>query len=150
MQTGSTSMSKGMMTENVRQGSNVPVSCHDVVSCVLPVNMDRAWNIFKSFKLESVIPQKVKSTQYLQGGPNQIESIVRLNYVDGAIWELRISEISDIRHSIAYQVLKTEPAHLATSIIGYIILREITESQQTFVEWTTDFSNDADAGVIQD
>ena len=42
------------MTENVRQGSNVPVSCHCVVSCVLPVNMDRAWNIFKSFKLEEV------------------------------------------------------------------------------------------------
>ena len=53
------------MTENVRVGSNIPVSLHDVVSCVLPINMDRAWGIFKSFKLEVVVPQKVKSTEYL-------------------------------------------------------------------------------------
>ena len=106
------------MTENVRVGSNIPVSCHDVVSCVLPINMDRAWGIFKSFKLEFVIPQKVKSTEYLQGGANQIESIVRVKYFDGAVWDLRISEISDLRHSIAYQVIKTEPVHAASSIIG--------------------------------
>ena len=86
----------------------------------------------------------------MQGGPNQIESIVRLEYSDGAVWEMRISEISDLRHSIAYQVLKTEPAHTASSIIGQIVLKEVTDCQCTFVEWITDFSNDADAQVIED
>ncbi len=136
--------------ENVRHGSAVPVSCHDVESCVLPVGIDKAWHIFKQFKLEEVMPNKVKETKYLQGSPNQVDSIVRITYVDGAQWEIRISEISDLKHSIAYYVLSTEPPHSVTSIIGQIVLRPVTDEEHTFVEWITDFSNDADAGVIED
>ena len=70
--------------------------------------------------------------------------------MDGAHWELRINEISDVRHSIAYQVISTEPVHQVTSIMGQIVLREVTFDNSTFVEWITDFSNDADATVIED
>ncbi len=31
-----------------------------------------------------------------------IDSVIRIDYVDGAYWELRINEISDLKHSIAY------------------------------------------------
>jgi len=37
-----------------------------------------------------------------------------------------------------------------TSIQGQIKLREVTDDHTTFVEWATDFSNDADASVIAD
>ena len=70
--------------------------------------------------------------------------------MDGAHWELRINEISDVRHSIAYQVISTEPVHQVTSIMGQIVLREVTFDNSTFVEWITDFSNDSDATVIED
>ena len=96
------------------------------------------------------MPNKVKETKYIKGSPNQVDSIVRISYVDGAQWEIRISEISDLKHSIAYQVLSTEPPHSVTSIIGQIVLRSVTDEEKTFVEWITDFSNDADAGVIED
>ena len=116
-------MSKGSKEEcesNVRHGSAIPVSCHDVGSCVLPVGIDKAWHIFKEFKLEEVMPSKVKETKYISGSPNQIDSVVRISYVDGASWEIRISEISDLKHSIAYYVLSTEPPHSASSIVGQI------------------------------
>ena len=110
----------------MRHGSAIPVSCHDVESCVLPVGIDKAWRIFKEFKLEQVIPSKVKETKYVSGQPNQVDSIVRISWADGASWEIRISEISDLKNSIGYYVLSTEPAHSVTSIIGQIVLRQVS------------------------
>lgn len=133
-----------------RAGSSVPVSTHQGESTVLPINVDKAWSFFKSLKLEQVIPQKVKSTTFVSGAANQLGSVVRIDYVDGAVWELLINEISDVRHTLCYQVLSTEPAHQVTSIQGQIMLRPVTDENMTFVQWDTYFSNDADATVIYD
>lgn len=96
------------------------------------------------------MPQKVKSTKFISGGADQIDSVIRIDYTDGAHWDIRINEISYPKYSIGYEVLSTSPPHLATSIQGQILLREITLDNTTYVEWITDFSNDADAGVIED
>ena len=133
-----------------RAGSSVPVSTHQVESTVLPVPIQKAWGIFKTLKLEHIVPQRVASTEFTSGGPNQLDSVVKITYLDGAVWELRINEISDVKHTLGYQVLATEPAHQVTSIQGQIHLRAVTDDSSTYVQWTTDFSNDADAGVIFD
>jgi len=103
-----------------------------------------------SFQFDKAAPGKVKSTHFETGGPNQLDSVVKIEYADGAKWHFRINEISEVRHSLGYEVLSTEPAHQATSIQGLIILRSVTSNNRTFIEWQTDFSNDADAQVIAD
>jgi hypothetical protein len=133
-----------------RAASTVPVSTHQVESSVLPVSIDKAWSFFKSLKLEALVPGIVKATTFTQGGPNQLDAIVTIEYTDGAKWELRITELSEIKHSLGYQVLSTEPTHSATSIQGQVHLRAVTDDNTTFITWTTDFSNDADATVIYD
>ena len=134
----------------VRQGSAVPTSTHQVESTVLPIAIEKAWETFKHFKLEKMAPGKVTSTKFTVGAPNQLDSIVQINYSDGAKWEIRINGISDFNSSLNYQVILTEPAHVATSITGTIHLRSVTSDNTTYVEWITDFSNDADATVIYD
>lgn len=114
------------------------------------MTVEKAWALFKSFKLETVVPSQITGTSFTSGGPNQLDSVVRIEYADGAKWDLRINEISDVKHSLGYQVLSTEPAHFVTSIQGQIRLRQVTDDNSTFVEWVTDYSNDADAGVISD
>jgi hypothetical protein len=69
-----------------RLGSTVPVSTHQVESTVLPLPIGKAWAIFKAFKLEHVIPGKVKATTFVTGGHNQLDSTVRIDYNDGANW----------------------------------------------------------------
>ena len=69
-----------------RLGSTVPVSTHQVESTVLPINVGKAWAVFKHFKLETIIPGKVKSTTFVSGGPNQLDSVIKIDYVDGASW----------------------------------------------------------------
>ena len=75
---------------------------------------------------------------------------MRITYADGAVWELRINEISGVKHTLGYQVISTEPAHQVTSITGSFRFRSVTDDHHTFLEWSTDYSNDVDAGVIQD
>lgn len=48
------------------------------------------------------MPGKVKGTSFVTGGHNQLESVIKIEYVDGASWEIRIVEISDLRHTIGY------------------------------------------------
>ena len=133
-----------------RHGSCIPVSTHQSESTVLPVPAGTAWSLFKQFKLDKFIPNKVKATTFSTGGPGQLDSVIKIDYVDGASWQIRITEISDVRRSLGYEVISTEPAHQVTSIQGLIILRPVTDDNSTFVEWVTDFSNDADAAVMAD
>ncbi len=133
-----------------RQGSSIPVSTHQIESTVLPIPVDKAWTFFKTMKLEKIVPAHVKSTTFTTGGPNQLDSIIHIEYADGAKWDLRINEISDVRYQLGYQVISTEPAHLVTSIVGTIHLRSVTSDNSTYIEWITDYSNDADAIVISD
>ena len=117
---------------------------------MLPVNITKAWGFFKEFSLEKLVPGKISATKFTSGSAGQIDSVVEIHYADGAKWELRLVEISELRHSVGYQVISTEPSHQVTSIQGQIQLKPITDDNTTFVEWITDFSNDADAGVISD
>jgi hypothetical protein len=85
-----------------RLGSTVPVSLHQLESAVLPISLGKAWEIFSHFKLEHIIPGKVKATTFTTGGPNQLDSTIRIDYLDGANWIIRIAEISELRHTIGY------------------------------------------------
>lgn len=70
----------------VRQGSVVPVSLHSSESTVLSIKCGKAWSLFKNFKLELLIPGKVTATTFITGGPNQLDSVLKVDYTDGASW----------------------------------------------------------------
>lgn len=137
-------------SSSTRTGSVIPVSTHQTESTVLPIAPGTAWEAFKRFHLEKFMPTKVKATSFTTGGPDQLDSVVKIDYTDGASWEIRIVEISNIRRSIGYEVISTEPAHSVSSILGVITIKHVTDENHSFIEWSTDFSNDADAGVIAD
>ena len=49
-------------------------------STVLPIDVQKAWHIFKHFALDKIIPGKVKSTTFVSGGPNQLDSVIKIEY----------------------------------------------------------------------
>lgn len=58
-----------------------------------------------------------------------------------------------INHYITYSVISSNPSLTYTSVLSTIRLFPVTSGEHagsTFVEWTGNFSNDADASVIQD
>jgi hypothetical protein len=48
------------------------------------------------------------------------------------------------------QVITCEPASRVTSMVHSISLRKVTANNATYMEWSTDFSNDATSEVVQD
>ena len=94
----------------------IPVSLYELETCVLKVPVLKAWNILKHFKLTDIVPSFIKNSEFTSGHPGQVDSIVKITFADGATWEIRLVEVSEIRRSIAYEVLTTEPPHKATSI----------------------------------
>ena len=53
---------------------------------MLPIEVGKAWAIFKHFKLETIIPGKVKQTSFVSGGHNGLDSVIKIEYIDGASW----------------------------------------------------------------
>ncbi|CDW79803.1 UNKNOWN [Stylonychia lemnae] len=146
------------MMEQMKKGTQakegeqvfIPVSLYELESCILPVPIHKAWHILKHFKLQDIVPTYIKNSEFTNGQPGLIDSIVKVWFADGAVWEIRMVEFSEIKRSIAYEVLSTEPPHKASSIQGSINLKPVTKDEQTYVEWITEFSNDADVQIIED
>jgi len=61
--------------------------------------------------------------------------------------------LSDLEHFVTYQLVSSSPAVTYSSALFKIEVKEITVSDagpKVFIEWTTDFSNDASAAVVED
>ena len=70
--------------------------------------------------------------------------------MDGTSQVIQITEISQLTRLIAYSVISSEPSVTYSSANHEISLMEVTTSNQTFIEWSTNFSNDASIEVIED
>ena len=133
-----------------RHVSSVPTSCTQIESTVLNASMNTIWPKFRDFKFVEIAPEKVKAAEFTSGVAGQVGATVKLTYTDGATWEIRITEISEKYHRLGFELIIAEPAAFATSIQTELEFYSVTSDDHTFVRWTTEFSNDADASVIQD
>ena len=133
-----------------RQKSTVPTSTNNTESCVLAKPIADLWPKFKAVAFNELAPGKVESAVWTEGSAGQVGGLVELTFKNGSKWTYQITEVSDKHHSLSYNVVFAEPAMEASSLEGDISLFRITDDDTTFVRWSTDFSNDADAEIIQD
>ncbi len=109
------------------------------------------WTKVREIALADLAPKIFKSVAFEPSSSSgQVGALATLTYCDGAKWKILISEISDKNFTIGYEVMETDPAINVTSIQGEIKLRPVTDADQTFLEWTTEYSNDVDLQVIED
>ncbi len=95
-------------------------------------------------------PSIVTSTEWTDGDAGRVDSVVKISYANGASWFWRVTELSERNHTLAYELVAAEPATSVSSIVGEMKLSAITDSDQTFLEWSTEYSNDVDAEFIGD
>ena len=76
---------------------------------------------------------------------------MKLVFKDSQNWTIQLREISGIHKSITFEVIVSEPAASVSSMIHTISLKSVsTNPNTTYVEWVTDFSNDATAETVMD
>ena len=134
------------MPELMRHKSTVPCATTNVETCVLPADVNTVWKYIHKLNFKGLMPNVVA----FQSSGGGVGSVVKVTFSSFATWEYRITEMSERNFTIAYEVVSTEPVHEASSIVGEISLMRISEDNTTFLRWTTDFSNDTDAQVMED
>ena len=92
----------------------------------------------------------VTCTEWTLGSPGMVGSNVEITYCDGSTWVVKVTSICDKYNSIAYEVINTNPVIKIAGVETEIQLFPCSFENTTFVRWTTEYSNDATASVIQD
>jgi hypothetical protein len=127
---------------------NYVTSCHQSESCVLKAPLAQVWEGLKEF--DKVLTSHVKSVKFLNGSFTEIGSLFEVEYLDGAAWTFRVTEVSEKRRTWSYDLISANSEVGFTSMETTIHLHRVTEDDSTFLTWETDFSNDVNTHVLQD
>ena len=92
----------------------------------------------------------MSATEWTDGAAGRVDSTVKLSYANGSTWYYRVTELSERNHTLAYELIMAEPSISVSSIVGEISLQAVTDTDETFVSWSTEYSNDVDAEFIGD
>ena len=131
--------------------SAIPTSTSVSESAVIRAPLSHVWHLIKIQDF-SKFWSALSSSEYVKGASEETD-IVKWTFKDGSVIEVKQEEHSTINHYITYSVISSEPALTYTSVVSTIRCYAITSGDlegSTFVEYTGNFSSDADAGVIQD
>ncbi|KAI0021780.1 hypothetical protein F4780DRAFT_778306 [Xylariomycetidae sp. FL0641] len=130
---------------------SIPTSTSVVESAVIKAPLSAVWHHIKLQNF-SDFWTSLKSSQFVKGASDETD-IVKWTFNDGTELEVKQEEHSTINHYITYSVITAKPELSYTSVLSTIRCYAITSGElegSTFVEWSGNFSSDADAGVIQD
>jgi len=79
-----------------------------------------------------------------------VGSVKKVHYKDGTVQTIEIRGLSDLSHSISWDLITSNPPTSVSSASYSIKLYRVTASNETFVVWKTDYSSDGSIEVIQD
>ncbi|KAI1078923.1 hypothetical protein F5B20DRAFT_546679 [Whalleya microplaca] len=130
---------------------SIPTSTSVTESAVIKAPLSHVWHQIKLQDFSNFW-SALKSSQFVKGTSDETD-IVKWTFKDGTELEVKQEEHSTINHYITYSVITAKPELSYSSVLSTIRCYSITSGElegSTFVEWTGNFSSDADAGVIQD
>ncbi|KAI0845828.1 hypothetical protein F5Y00DRAFT_160932 [Daldinia vernicosa] len=130
---------------------SIPTSTSVVESAVIKAPLSHVWHHIKLQDFSNFW-SALKSSQYVKGTSDETD-VVKWTFQDGTELEVKQEEHSTINHYITYSVITAKPELTYSSVLSTIRCYAVTSGElegSTFVEWTGNFSSDADAGVIQD
>ncbi|KAH7353593.1 hypothetical protein B0T11DRAFT_287076 [Plectosphaerella cucumerina] len=128
----------------------IPTSTSVVESAVIKAPLSHVWHFIKLRDFQKFWTA-LKGSEAVDS--QEETDVVRWTFQDGTVLEVKQEEHSTINHYITYSVITSKPELSYTSVVSTIRLFPVTSGDlenSTFIEWTGNFSSDADAGVIQD
>ncbi|EMF15400.1 Bet v1-like protein [Sphaerulina musiva SO2202] len=131
--------------------SAIPTSTAVVESTVIKAPLGQVWH---HIKLESFGNwwSAIDKSEVVKGASPDTD-VVKWTFKDGTVIEVKQEEHSSINHYITYSIISSQPELSYSSVVSTVRAYAVTSGEfenSTFVEWTGNFSSDADAGVIQD
>ncbi|KAK5164550.1 uncharacterized protein LTR77_009756 [Saxophila tyrrhenica] len=130
---------------------SIPTSTSVVESALIRAPLAHVWHFIKLQDFAKFW-SAVEKSEFVKGASEETD-IVKWTFKDGQAVEIKQEEHSTINHYITYSVITAKPELSYTSVLSTVKCYPVTSGEaegSTFVEWTGNFSSDADAGVIQD
>ncbi|KAK7534868.1 uncharacterized protein J3D65DRAFT_646630 [Phyllosticta citribraziliensis] len=131
--------------------SRIPTSTSVAESAVIEAPLAHVWHLVKLQDF-SKFWSKLDKSEYVKGASPETD-VVKWTFKDGTVLEVKQEEHSTINHYITYSVITASPELSYSSVVSTIRLFPVTSGKHeghTYVQWTGNFSSDADAGVIED
>jgi cystatin-A/B len=118
-------------------------------SAVIDAPIEKTWALIRPLDfsyLSSVVSAEIDGKQsYDEVGVTKV-----LTYKDGTKQRIKLIGLSDATYSISWDIIESEPPVGYTGVSHSVRLRRVTDSNQTFITWTADFSRDASVEVTED
>jgi len=118
-------------------------------SAVIEAPIDQVWAELRSFKF-AWNPLVTGTDVEEKKSASEVGAVLRVSYKDKTVQRLKVVEISDLTHTLSWDLIESVPHVTVLSASHTVKLRRISETNTVFIEWTTDFSKDADATVTAD
>ncbi|KAI4196635.1 MAG: hypothetical protein LQ348_002272 [Seirophora lacunosa] len=131
--------------------TRIPTSTSVTESAVIAAPLSQVWHMIKLQDFHKFW-SKLSTSNYVKGASPETD-VVQWTFKDGTVLDVKQEEHSTIDHFITYSVIASTPALTYTSVLSTIRCFPITSGGSegsTFVQWSANFSSDADAGVIED
>ena len=120
-------------------------------SARLPCPIARAWALITALNFDwwrAVDGQA--STPLVVSDVGLCGAIAQVAFTDGSWWRVQLVEHSEITHTVLFDVVDAAPALGCMSQLHGITLQAVTSTDETLVEWVTDFTSDATAELVVD
>ncbi|KAK8432271.1 hypothetical protein IWX49DRAFT_574795 [Phyllosticta citricarpa] len=128
--------------------SRIPTSTSVAESAVIEAPLAHVWHLVKLQDF-SKFWSKLDKSEYVKGASPETD-VVKWTFKDGTVLEVKQEEHSTINHYITYSVITASPELSYSSVVSTIRLFPVTSGKHeghTYVQWTGNFSSDADAGT---
>ncbi|KAH6663031.1 hypothetical protein B0J14DRAFT_609955 [Halenospora varia] len=131
--------------------SGIPTSTAVTESAIIEAPFSDVWQLIKIENFANFWSALSKS-EWVKGASPDTD-IVKWTFKDGTVLEVKQEEHSAIDHYITYSVISAQPQLSYSSVVSTVRCFQVTSGKHeghTFVQWSGNFSGDADAGVIAD
>ncbi len=139
-----------MDLKKTESSMNVVTSTHQTESTVINKPVSKVWETLRTCQFDKFFPKSVTCCKFTSGDANSVGSEFQITYKDNSVWTSTITEISENRRRVSWELVIAEPSVTFTSMSNTVSLYKVTSDNTCFIEWSTDFSNDVDSHVVQD
>mmetsp|Transcript_4017 Transcript_4017/g.9462 ORF Transcript_4017/g.9462 Transcript_4017/m.9462 type:complete len:187 (+) Transcript_4017:41-601(+) len=118
-------------------------------SAVIQAPIEKVWELLRPLDFK-FLPTVEKVEPEGKGFPATVGTVFSIRYKDSTVQKIKLMGLSDISHTLTYDVIESQPAVKYSSALHTIQLKRVSMGNNTFMTWTTDFSKDAGQDVLQD
>eukprot|EP01092_Planopodium_desertum_P000817 TRINITY_DN111_c0_g1_i3.p1 TRINITY_DN111_c0_g1~~TRINITY_DN111_c0_g1_i3.p1 ORF type:complete len:159 (+),score=2.90 TRINITY_DN111_c0_g1_i3:35-478(+) len=118
-------------------------------SAIFPLPVETVWKSIRDFTFPAKLIGTISSCEMEEKkAPTEVGAIRKVTWKTGEWRRQRLIEFSDQFHKLTWELIESSPPSETEAVISTVRLFRITETNQTLVEWSSDFSADAPGKMI--